>query len=245
LLVEIQTPVAVAPSVLCTGLRRIATPFRGVLALFLTGTVIRQALLVLGGYTMVWAFRLCVNDRGIDEWLLVLALILFDGAYIRFDQALNTMFASRISFPLFGRLRTAALEKVFEMPVEWHQEQTSGALVSKVNNGVGRVVQTGETMSRELCPSMIRTAFSLAPLLIFSVQTAPVLGAALLVFGWLTWRENADVRGSAAHATRTTSRTPGSSPSMCSRISRSCSSARPGGCSRNMPACNARSPNRV
>ena len=30
------------------------------------------------------------------------------------------------------------------MPMEWHQRQSSGELVGKVNNGVGKVVQTAE-----------------------------------------------------------------------------------------------------
>jgi ATP-binding cassette subfamily B protein len=79
---------------------------------------------------------------------------------------------------------------VFSMPLEWHQGETAGALVAKVNNGVGRVVQTGEAISRELCPSVIRTFFSMVPLVIFSIITAPILGIAFAIFGWLTVIEN-------------------------------------------------------
>ena len=52
------------------------------------------------------------------------------------------------------------------MPMEWHQRQSSGELVGKVNNGVGKVVQTAEGLSRELVPALIQTAFSLVPLLL-------------------------------------------------------------------------------
>ena len=74
--------------------------------------------------------------------------------YIGLDTALNAMFARRLSFPLFAALRSTALRKVFAMPLEWHQRETSGAVVAKVNNGVGRVVQTGEAISCDLCPSL-------------------------------------------------------------------------------------------
>jgi ABC-type multidrug transport system fused ATPase/permease subunit len=169
---------------------RLIQPFRRPLSVYLLGTILRQAMLVLGGYTMVWAVRLSLGNRSIPEWLLVAGLIVFDAAYLRFDLLLSWLFASRISFPLFGRLRTIALGKVFEMPLEWHQRQTSGVLVAKVNNGVGRVVQTGEALSREFAPSLIRTGFTLVPLLLFSLYTAPVLLAALTVFGALTVVEN-------------------------------------------------------
>lgn len=165
-------------------------PFRRDYAKYLGGTVVRQALVVLGGYSMVWAIRLCLGHRTLPEWWLIVALVLFDSAFLGLDISLNTLFVRRLSFPMFARLRTSALRKVFDMPLQWHQHQTSGALVAKVNNGVGRVVQTGEALSRELCPSLIRTVMTLVPLLIFSVATAPVLLFALVVFGWLTLLEN-------------------------------------------------------
>src|SRR5579871_3674945 len=171
-------------------LRDLLRPFRRDYAAYLGGTVIRQGLLVFGGYSMVWAIRLCLNHRTIPEWWLIVALILFDAVYLGLDISLNALFSRRLAFPLFGRMRTAALQKVLEMPLQWHQEQTSGALVAKVNNGVGRVVQTAEALSRELCPSLIRTCMTLVPLLIFSGITAPVLLVALLIFGWLTVVEN-------------------------------------------------------
>jgi ABC-type multidrug transport system fused ATPase/permease subunit len=171
-------------------LRRLLAPFRRDYLQFLGGTVIRQALVVVGGYSMVWALRVYTAQSSLSVMWLVVALVAFDGLYVGLDVALNALFARRISFPLFGSLRSASLRKVFSMPLEWHQPETAGALVAKVNNGVGRVVQTGEAVSRELCPSLIRTVFSLVPLVIFSLATAPVLAAAFAIFGWLTVVEN-------------------------------------------------------
>jgi len=169
---------------------RLLSPFRRDYLKFLSGTVLRQALVVLGGYSMVWALRIYTGRNSLSVMWLVIALVAFDGIYVGLDVGLNALFARRISFPLFGSLRSASLRKVFSMPLEWHQRETAGALVAKVNNGVGRVVQTGEAVSRELCPSLIRTFFSLVPLVIFSIATAPILAAAFAIFGWLTVVEN-------------------------------------------------------
>src|SRR5581483_4189808 len=176
-------------------LRELLMPLRRAYCTFLSGTVLRQALLVLGGYSMVWAIRLCLQNRSIPEWWLIVGLLAFDSIYLGLDISLNRLFARRLSFPLFARLRTTALEKTFQMPLEWHQRQSAGALVAKVNDGVGRVVQNGEAISRELCPSIIRTGFSLVPLILFSVLTAPVLLIAMAAFCWLTVLENRERDG--------------------------------------------------
>lgn len=138
-------------------LRSLLAPFRRDYAKYLAGTALRQGLLVVGGYSMVWALRVYTPESTLSIGWLVAALLLFDGAYIALDVALNNLFSRRISFPLFGHLRSTSLRKVFAMPLAWHQRETAGALVAKVNNGVGRVVQTGESVSRELCPSLMRT----------------------------------------------------------------------------------------
>src|SRR5262249_2023019 len=148
---------------------------------YLAGTVLRQGLLVLGGYSIVLVLRVCTGPNPLPLWTMIAALVAFDAVYISLESTLDMMFSRRLSFPVFARLRATALEKIFAMPVEFHQQETSGALVAKVNNGVGRVVQTGEAISRDLCPALIRTGFSLIPLLIFGWATAPILLGALLL----------------------------------------------------------------
>ena len=165
-------------------------PFRREYARFIAGVVLRQALLVAGGYSLVWALRVGIQHTAVPEWVFVAAFVLFDAGYLGFDLALNYFFSARISYPLFARLRTGSLEKVLRMPMEWHQRQSSGELVGKVNNGVGKVVQTAEGLSRELVPALIQTAFSLVPLLWFSKATMPALVAALGIFLGLTIVEN-------------------------------------------------------
>jgi ABC-type multidrug transport system fused ATPase/permease subunit len=171
-------------------LRNLLRAFRRDYIRYLMGVLLRQAVLVAGGYSLVLALRLCVKHTTLPEWLFVVAFVLFDSTYFVFDLGLNYFFSSRISYPLFGRLRTHALEKVMDMPMEWHQRQSSGALVGKVNNGVGKVVQSAEDVSRELLPAIIQTVFSLVPLMLISSRTAPVLLPALAIFLWLSVLEN-------------------------------------------------------
>ena len=165
-------------------------PFHRYLNRYMLGIVLRQGLLVLGGYSLVWALRLCVQSRGIPSWLFVAGLILFDAGFFGYDNRLNLFYASRVSFPLFGHLRNTSLGKVFEMPLEWHQRKNSGTLVGEVNNGVGKVVQTAEGVSRELVPAVVQTGFSLVPLLLFTPLTTPPILLALGLFLWLTVLEN-------------------------------------------------------
>lgn len=165
-------------------------PYRRDYYRYLAGVVLRQALVLAGGYSLVWALRVGIGHVSVPEWVFVAGFVLFDAAYLRLDLGLNYLFSARVSYPLFGRLRTEALEKVLGMPMEWHQRQSSGELVGKVNNGVGKVVQTSEGVSRELLPALIQTGFSLAPLLWVSPATTPPLLVALGLFLWLTLLEN-------------------------------------------------------
>jgi ABC-type multidrug transport system fused ATPase/permease subunit len=76
------------------------------------------------------------------------------------------------------------------MPMEWHHANNPVEFVSKLNNGAGKVVQTAETLGRELLPALIRTALSLVPLLWFSALTTPFVIVGLVAFLYQTAREN-------------------------------------------------------
>lgn len=165
-------------------------PFHPAYRRYLFGTIIRQALLVLGGYSLVWVLRACTGHPKIPTWAFVVALVLFDSSLLRLDLGLNWLFASRISYPMFAHLRSMSLGKVLGMPQEWHQRQQSGALVGKVNDGVGKVVQTSEALGRELLPALIRTALSMVPLVYFSPQSLPFIAVAVALFWWATVVEN-------------------------------------------------------
>ncbi len=165
-------------------------PYHKTLYRYAGGAVVRQAMVVGGGYLLVWVLRAAMGHTAVPAWMFVAALIAFDAGLLRLDLGLNWMFASRVSFPMFGFLRSKALANVMQMPQAWHQRQHSGELAGNVNNGVGRVVQTSEALGRELLPGIIRTVLSLVPLVWCSPYTSPLVTAAAVVFAWLTWREN-------------------------------------------------------
>src|SRR5215218_1547793 len=112
---------------------QLVSPFRREYTKYISGIVVRQALVVFGGYSLVWALRLALQHSTVPEWIFVAAFILFDAGQLGFDLKVNYFFSAKISYPLFARLRTRALEKVLRMPMEWHQRQSSGELVGKVN----------------------------------------------------------------------------------------------------------------
>ncbi len=166
------------------------SPFRREYTRYVLGIVVRQALLVAGGYSLVWVLRACTRYAQIPTWAFIVALFVFDTGLLRLDLLLNAIYSKRVSYPLFGLLRCRALAKMFEMPLEWHIQRDSGVMAGHVNNGVGKVVQTAEALSRELAPALIRTGLSLIPLLWLSPLTAPCVLAALGVFLWQTRSEN-------------------------------------------------------
>ncbi len=170
--------------------RHLLAPFRRGSREYLAGMLLRQGLLVFGGYTLVWVLHASLVHVTIPAWIFVSGLLLYDTVLVRLDATLNQAFASRVSFPMFRFLRTRALAKFFSMPLEWHQRNHSGVLAGKVNNGVGRVVQTAEAVSRELGPAVLRTGLSLAPLIYFSPMILPFLVLAIVAFVWCTVIEN-------------------------------------------------------
>lgn len=185
-----RTAGRVPAQTMLAALWRLLKPFERDYVRYTLGVVLRQALLVAGGYSMVLALRLCSKHTGISEWAFVAAFLVYDAGLLSLDISLNTFFSSHLGYPLFGRLRTAALAKVFEMPLEWHHRHDSGELAGKVNLGVGKVVQTAEGISRELVPALLRTGLSLVPLLLVTPATVPAAASALVVFIWLSIVEN-------------------------------------------------------
>ncbi len=171
-------------------LLRLIEPFKRDYARYIAGVFIRQALVVAGGYSMVLALRLSGRQFGISEWIIIAGFLAYDAGLLGLDIGLNWFFSSRLGYPLFGKLRTAALAKVFEMPLEWHYRKESGRLAGEVNSGVGKVVQTAEGVSRELIPALVRTALSLVPLLVVTPLTAPLALAALAGYIGLSVVEN-------------------------------------------------------
>jgi len=165
-------------------------PFRRSYTRFLAGTVARQALVVGGGYSLVWALHRSLGKPSIPLWVFITGFLIYDFALLELDLGLSQFFVSRVSFPMFAFLRTKALKKIFEMPQSWHHRQQSGALTGKINDGVGRVVQTAEGFGRELCPAVIQTFLTLIPLLYFSPWTGVFVFFTAVIFVFIALAES-------------------------------------------------------
>lgn len=165
-------------------------PIQGDYQRYLAGIAIRQLLLVAGGFSLVWLLRMAQPGSSHPLWALIAALLAFDIGVAALDRFLGVFFASNVSLLLFRNLRVASLEKVLAMPMEWHHANNPVELVSKLNTGAGKVMQTAETLGRELLPALIRTALSLVPLLWFSALTTPFIVLGLVAFLYQTAREN-------------------------------------------------------
>jgi ABC-type multidrug transport system fused ATPase/permease subunit len=165
-------------------------PFHRSYSRFLLGIAARQALIVAGGYSLVWLIHSSLNYRSVPIWVFIAGLLLYDLGLLRLDLLLNIFFVSRVSFPLYGFLRSKALGKILDLPSEWHHQQQSGALTGKVNEGVGKVVQTAEGLGRELFPALIQTALTLVPLIYLSPWSVAFVAPAVALFSLITWRES-------------------------------------------------------
>ncbi len=152
------------------------------------GTVVRQILVVAGGFALVKLLEFIRPGGHSPIWMFLVALLAFDGLLLALDLTLNLFFAERVSLPLFQRLDPCSLTKILSMPLEWHNRQNTHELVSKLNTGVGKFVQTGEVLGREMVSASSQPSFRSAR---FSCSALyrPLLLAALVVFLWLTWRE--------------------------------------------------------
>src|SRR5438132_13185602 len=98
-------------------------PFHRACSTYIAGVVLRQMLLVLGGYSLVWVLRACTAHASVPLWVFIAGLVLYDFGLLRLDLGLNMHFVERVSYPLFGHLRLRALSKIFQMPLEWHHRQ--------------------------------------------------------------------------------------------------------------------------
>ncbi|MBV9401824.1 MAG: ABC transporter ATP-binding protein [Bryobacterales bacterium] len=163
-------------------------PFHRPYLRFLAGVAARQILLIAGGYSLVLLLHKSIGS--VPIWACIAVLLLYDSGLLGLDLRLNISFVQRVSFPMFAYLRSITLGKVFEMPAEWLQRQQTSALAGKINEAVGKVVQTVEGFGRELCPALIRTLLVLVPLVYFSPWTIVFVICAAGMFAAITAMES-------------------------------------------------------
>ncbi len=173
-------------------LKRLLHPFRRGFAWYIVFTLIRQGLVLGGGYGLVLLIR-SYEHRPAQSVLLALG-VLFGYKLLldTVDQVMGWKFAKNVSYPMFRQLSVNVFAKLLSLDQKWHQSGSSGARRGEITNGLSKFAQTSESLAREVCP-LLATAF-LSLFLLRPYVGLPfwmvILPAAAAVFFWLSLEEN-------------------------------------------------------
>lgn len=173
-------------------LKRLLFPFRRGFALYIVFTLVRQALVVGGGYGLVLLIRTYEHNPA-QSALIALAVllgykVLLDGM----DQVMGWKFAKSVSYPMFRELSVSVFSKLLSLDQGWHQSGSSGSRRGEITNGLSKFAQTSESLAREVCPLLataLMSLFLLRPYVGWPFWAAILPGSAALFF-WLSYIEN-------------------------------------------------------
>ena len=173
-------------------LKRLLHPFRAGFAFYIVFTLIRQGLVLGGGYGFVLLIR-SYEHRPAQSILLALGvLIAYKLLLDTLDQVMGWRFAKHVSYPMFRQLSVNVFAKLLSLNQGWHQAGSSGARRGEITNGLSKFAQTSESLAREVCPLLATALLSLFLLrsyvgLSFWLAILPLAAA---TFFWLSYEEN-------------------------------------------------------
>jgi ABC-type bacteriocin/lantibiotic exporter with double-glycine peptidase domain len=173
-------------------LRRLLRPFRAGFAWYIFFTLVRQSLVVGGGYGLVLLIRSYEHRPAQSAVLAVAALVAYKLLLDSVDQLMGWKFARHVTYPLFRQLSVSVFAKLLTLDQGWHQSGASGARRGEITNGLSKFAQTSESLAREVCPLLAGALLSLFLLRSYvglSFWLALLPGAAT-VFFWLSYVEN-------------------------------------------------------
>lgn len=173
-------------------LRRLLSPFRRGFAAYILLTLIRQALVVGGGYGLVLLIRNFEHSPARSVLIAFAVLVSYKLVVAALDQGMGWGFARHVSYPMFRKLSVDVFSKLLSLDQGWHQSGSSGARRGEITNGLSKFAQTSESMAREVCPLLATALLSLF-LLRSYVGIAfwlAVLPTACALFFWLSFEEN-------------------------------------------------------
>jgi ATP-binding cassette, subfamily B, bacterial HlyB/CyaB len=173
-------------------LKRLLYPFRRGFSWYIFFTLVRQALVVGGGYGLVLLIR-TYEHNATQSVLIALGVLvgyklLIDGL----DQAMGWNFARHVSYPMFRQLSVSVFARLLNLDQAWHQSGSSGARRGEITNGLSKFAQTSESITRELIPLLATALLSLVLLrpYVGSLFWLCVLPLACALFFWLSFEEN-------------------------------------------------------
>ncbi|OGC54557.1 hypothetical protein A2797_01545 [candidate division WWE3 bacterium RIFCSPHIGHO2_01_FULL_48_15] len=168
---------------------RLMKPFRRDIAIFMAIIVLYEALQIIDSYIFGLVIDFLSRDVGITVIILFFAgLIIYDLLFVRLDNFVDWTIISRLFHPVYVYFKKVTLAKFLEMEMRWHQDQRSGSLVGKVNDGTWKILDMVSGICWEFAPTVIQVFLSFIPLLFFTPITVFVVLAALVIFWAITLR---------------------------------------------------------
>jgi ABC-type multidrug transport system fused ATPase/permease subunit len=173
-------------------LRRLLSPFRRGFAGYILLTLVRQALVVGGGYGLVFLIRNFQQNPAHSVLIAFAVLISYKLLIATLDQGMGWGFARHVSYPMFRKLSVDVFSKLLNLDQGWHQSGSSGARRGEITNGLSKFAQTSESLAREVCPLLATALLSLFLLRSYVGSTfwLAVLPMACTAFFWLSYEEN-------------------------------------------------------
>lgn len=173
-------------------LQRLLRPFRRGFAFYILFTLVRQALIVGGGYGLVLLIRTYEHNAAQSVLIALAVLVGYKLLLDTLDQWMGFNFSKHVSYPMFRQLSVNVFAKLLSLDQEWHQARSSGARRGEITNGLSKFTQTSESLAREICPLLATAVVSL--FLLRSYVEWPfwlaILPAASALFFWLSYDEN-------------------------------------------------------
>ena len=173
-------------------LRRLLSPFRWGFTAYILLTLLRQGLVVGGGYGLVLLIRTYEHNPAKSILIALLVLLGYKLVLDSLDQLMGWGFARHVTYPMFRRLSVNVFAKLLSLDQAWHQSGSSGARRGEITNGLSKFAQTSESLAREVCPLLataLLSLFLLRPYVAIWFWIA-ILPAAALLFFWLSYEEN-------------------------------------------------------
>lgn len=173
-------------------LKRLLFPFRRGFALYILFTLLRQGLVLGGGYGLVLLIRTYQHDPA-KSVLIALGVLLAYKLFLNLlDQAMGWKFARHVSYPMYSHLSVGIFSKLLSLDQGWHQSGSSGSRRGEITNGLSKFAQTTETIARDLCPLIATALLSLFLLRAYVGASfwLMILPAVCFSFFWLSYQEN-------------------------------------------------------
>ncbi len=166
---------------------KLLTPFHRAFYQLILMAVFYETGGVLISYTVPFVVRLFSDNVQKDIWfLVVIAMLGWNEAYMRLDNQFDWHIAGRLYHPIYKFLKLNAIAKFLRMPLVWQQHHDSGTLVGQVIDGIWRGLDIISMIAWEFMPTTVQTVISLIPMFIFSPYVALLSLVTMAIFVWLT-----------------------------------------------------------